>query len=64
MIETEQSEDWWNWIFFLFFFFFLFALCTPTYVYIRRSNQCGPALPAERYNYRPSRVAEVDEIEL
>lgn len=53
------NDDWW-WIWILIFFFFIFfLLLVLPWSYYRRSDYCGEYLPAERYNYRPSRVVEI-----
>ena len=64
MATTCYSNDWcnddWWWIWILVFFFIFFLLLILPWSYYRRSDYCGEYLPAERYNYRPSRVVTVE----
>lgn len=54
-----DDDWWWVWIFVFVIFFFLILLLP--WSYYRRSDNCGEYLPAERYNYRPSRVIVVED---
>jgi len=58
-----SDDDGWWWIFgFLIFFFLFFVIMVFIFYSVRRPDY--EYLPPERFMYRPSRVLEVDEVDL